>query len=473
MSYNKKNYIVRDSKDNFYEFYLNDGKLTLKNSSIGQTIFKENVLEYAVDIDKDDKIHIVYFDKEGRLNYSLYYKEKLIEENTFLINKGYKVTLINIKIIYSKLHIFYQAYNCSKGKTAIYHSYLSVGKWIDETIVEINCPKYVSSYFIDYYNEYIYTLYLKDYNSGEYNIKKFNGKIEKWEEFEDTFAIKGATNLSIFVLPSKIVMICFNKLVNHNIQAMVIYKDLNIKNSLWSKEINISDNNKNAVKPIVFYSKDNIYVTWKQGNSIAYKKSTDLLTWTREFIIDTDLEREFNLMFISSNFKHSNLKINRTYMLHAEFIFSPINSKSYYSCDSLTCNSTSKDTELSLQTNDNESKKYKDNYIKKLLSEIEAKDWTIKHVKELNLRLKDEVNILNNLIHDYEDKLQNIKNKQVLNSKAYSQVINKYEKELKLLEEEKNKLFINTNEKVETLLKVIEEKDIIIQKLYRIIKGEK
>lgn len=477
MSYNKKNYIVRDSKDNSYELYLNDGKLTLKSNNTGQPIFKENVLEYAVDIDKDDKIHIVYFDKEGRLNYSIYFKEELKEKNILSVSEEYTLKLLNIRVICSKLHIFYQVYSLNKGVRAVYHNYFYEGEWIDENIAEPSCPQYVSSYCVDYYNDDIYILYPKNYDLGKYSIKKFNTKKNKWEDFENNIIIKGATNLNVFVAPNKILIICFNKLINSNIQTMVIYINLNVSNSLWSSEINISNNNTNALKPTVFYKNNNIYIMWMQGDSIVYKKSSDMINWSKEFVSNIKSENKHNLLHLSNNSKEFNFKINHAYTFYTEFLNSVLNFQSDCSCDILSSDNVNNDISHSENTKLNSSTKasiqiyvdeyaiYKDSYIQKLIREIELKNEKIAYINEVNLKLKNQINVLNNLINEYKSRLQNAKVEQIISNKKHSEAIYKYGNEIKNLEEEKNKSFMDMSKKIESLLKIIQEKDNIIQKL--------
>lgn len=480
MSYNKKIYIVRDSKDNFYEFYLNDGKLTLKNINIGQPIFKENVLEYAIDIDKDDKIHIVYFDKEGRLNYCIYFKEEFKEKNILSVSEKYTLRLLNIKVICSKLHIFYQVYNLNKGITAVYHNYLYEGEWIYENIAEPSCPQYVSSYCLDYYNNDIYFFYPKNYDLGKYSIKKFNTKENRWKDFENSIIIKGATNLNVFIAPNKILIVFFNKLINSNIQTMVIYKDLNVLNSLWSPEINISNNNTNTLKPTVFYKNNSIYIMWMQGDSIVYKKSSDMMNWSKEFVSNIKLQNKYNLVHLSNNSKELNFKINHVYTLYTEFLNSVLNFESDCSCDSLSSDNVSNNSLHGENINLNSSAKasmqigfdkytiYKDSYIQKLIREIESKNEKIVYINEANLKLKNQIDILNNLINEYESRSQNAKVEQIMSNKKHSEAIYKYENEIKNLEEEKNKSFMDMSKKIESLLKIIEEKDNIIQKLYEV-----
>lgn len=50
-----------------------------------------------------------------------------------------------------------------------------------------------------------------------------------------------------------------------------------------------------------------------------------------------------------------------------------------------------------IKVNYNQPIKHNDNYIKKLLREIEMKNGRIKHINELNLRLRDEIDALSNL----------------------------------------------------------------------------
>ncbi|MBC2580277.1 hypothetical protein [Clostridium sp. DJ247] len=484
MSYNKKRYIVRDSKNNFYKICINENKLILENNNIGQLVFKENILEYSIDIDKNDRIHITYFTNRGELSYATYFKKEFEEKNILLVSGEYILKSLNIKIISSKVHVFYQIENLQKKSKFIYHNYFCKGRWIDTKICEIDCPIYVSAYCIDYYNNDIYVFYPTDYELGEYNIKKLDTKSNIWENFDNSIIIKGATNVDFFITPNNTAIVCFNKLIKSNLQVIVGYKDFNISNPLWNFDINLSDNNINNFKPIVFYRKDNIYVMWKQGNGIVYKKSSDMLHWSEAYVLDIKSEDVYNSLYLSSNFKDLDFKINSIYITSTEFLYSMIDFKSDCSYESLSIDDANNnicceanvylnnESMSSQRINYNKIIEEKDDYITMLLNQIVSKDATIDYLNEVNLHLREDINILKNLVNEYEDKLQNIKIEQILDRQKCSETIYKFQNEIRDLEEEKNKLSLDINGKVESLLKIIEEKENIIQKLYEVLKSK-
>ena len=113
--------------------------------------------------------------------------------------------------------------------------------------------------------------------------------------------------------------------------------------------------------------------------------------------------------------------------------------------------------------------KYKDYCIKALLIKIEWKDKNISYLKSTNLGLTNQINSLNNLINEYEDKLHNIKISQLVKGEKYSSNILDYESEIQELKKEKDKLFMDLNLKIQSLLKIVEEKEMVIQNLYNLV----
>lgn len=450
MSYNKKIYVITDSKHNLYKFYLNNKNLILKSSHIGEIIIKKNILEYSVYIDKNDKIHIAYIDKGGQLNYCSYFENKLKEKSILSISEEYLLRMINIIVISSKIHIFYQVYNIKKNIISIYHNYYYEGEWVDEKIAEPCCSQYVSAYDLDCCGELIYMIYPKNYALGEYSIKIYDSNKNHWEYFENTFAIKKSVNLDIFVTPNKILIISFSKFVRSNLQAMIIYKNLNLPNSSWSREKNISNNNINTFKPTLFYKNNSLYVLWQQGNSIVYRRSKDLLNWSNIFVLEVMAENKHELLYFSNDNKDKSFKIKHIYLSYSRFLYFILkcSGKGYYNKKSVT-------------------------YINKLLEQIELKDKRNRYTDELNLNLTGKIEELRDLVNKYEDNLENIKIEQALVKQKCYEIIYQYENEIKVLEEDKNKLFLNMTNKIDKLMKIIEEKEDIIKRLQESNKRER
>lgn len=477
MSYNKKRYIVRDSKDSFYQFYLCNKNLILENSRIGQRVIRENILEYALDIDKSDKIHIIYLNIKGELRY-IVCNNKMEEKNVFVVKDKYILKDLKLKVIDSSIHIFYQVDSLKEDRSAIYHNYLIGSNWVDEKLAETCCPRYICSYFVDCYEKDIYLLYCWNYDLGEYNIKKFDINKNIWEDFQSGILIKDSSSLNFFITPNYIGIICFSKFVDTNIQTFIKYKDFNDLSSKWSLDRNISNSNSNTLKPIIFYKDNYIYVAWKQENRIVYKKSKDILNWSRELILDLKSESIYELMYSNSD-ECANIKINCVYIPYIEFLYSLINSKIEYTYDSLSIESVNdnvlslSDVKLSNESISSLQKKYsefieeKDKRIKSLINEIEEKDTEISRLRETNLILNNQIKCFQNSINEYETKLQNIKAEQVVNNQKYFIAASYYENEIKKLKEEKEKLLQDINNKIQSLLKIIAEKDEIIQRILR------
>ena len=94
---------------------------------------------------------------------------------------------------------------------------------------------------------------------------------------------------------------------------------------------------------------------------------------------------------------------------------------------------------------------------------------SLNRIKERDDRiteLKGEILNLEKEMYNYNE----IKKEEIENIKRYYQEINKYEKKIQELKEEKNKVQLNSDMKINSLLKILEEKNNIISNLHKLLK---
>ncbi|MCY6356047.1 hypothetical protein [Clostridium sp. ZS2-4] len=471
---NKGNYIVKTSKNRFYKFYINNKKLVTEkfigNQKINQAILDEEILNYSLDIDKYDKIHLIYLTINGALKYTSYPSNNN-HMNILTLKNNLSIDTLDIKVLESDIHIFYKTNSLYKNKSLLYHHYFHNNNFLDEEMIEINCPKYVCPYFVDSYKNNIYMLYCNDYDKSQYKIKKFNSFTNLWCDFENNIVIKDANNLNFFVTPNNIGIISYNKAINKNLQTLIIYKDFNTTDSIWSQNICISNNNVNSFKPIIFSKQKYTYVVCKESDSIIYRRSNDLIHWSKEHILNTKQKNIATYAYISNNSNDSIFKINTIYLSCNEALCPIKRSESNY--PSHTSNSTDlsiyklPDADKPLQTNTSAAPEINYDEI------INEKDRTIHSINSMNLYLTDQINILNHELNDYEMLLEKLNAEKLLNNQKHNKNISYYERQINTLKSKINESSINTNKKIQSMLKIINEKEFTIQNLYNLINKTK
>lgn len=183
---------------------------------------------------------------------------------------------------------------------------------------------------------------------------------------------------------------------------------LKIKNESNTRSLNIKIFDSNTQIGIRFFDKGNISVQW---DNVYHKKLQDVLCFQKNL-------------------------------------------------DSYIALELSRDTSISsLEAEDNKTFNDKKNYTETLLKKIKVKEKSIIELKEKILSLEKEVNYHNN-----------IKKEELANMQRYYEQINKYEKIIEDLKEEQYKIQFNTNQKINSLLKIIEEKNNIISNLHSLLK---
>lgn len=471
MTYNKQNCIVRTSKNQIYKFYIENQNLIIEKINIrneeNKTILREGIIDFSLDIDENDKIHVVYTKNKRELVYTQY-PEDIDDINIIKVDYGWTIDSIKVKSIGSNINIFYRSNDLFKSTSYICHKYLCKEKWLDK----ITAQNYISPYFIDNHGEYIYILYCKSRNTGEYKIRKFYLTNDNWDNLEDNMIIKDADNVNFFITPDNIGIISFNKIIENNLQVLIRYKNFNVENSSWSCDINISKSSINAFKPISFYKNDNTYIMWDQGNHIVYRKSKNLSDWSKEYVIPWKDENINKLLYISNDLKNhvldeASIDLSETLQRNANYSNTKeeLKNKASNQINSLfqyLMKEFKLEREILLANI-----KIKKDDIEALLNKIQCQNKTITSLEDNNLNLRNEIDTLNDSIEEYEEKFNELKVEKNSDYKLKSQNIANYESEIIKLKEEKDRLMteiekrkeenINIRKKIESLNNLIEE----------------
>lgn len=105
--------------------------------------------------------------------------------------------------------------------------------------------------------------------------------------------------------------------------------------------------------------------------------------------------------------------------------------------------------------------------IDEILKKLQIQNRIISSMKNTNYKLQEYIIILQKSIEDIEDKIHMLNIEKSLEEQNYYRIVNDYENKIKELIEQNERLFIDLNFKMSSLLSLINEKDIIIQKFMK------
>ena len=302
---NNFNFVLRDSKDHFHRFFISeDNSLLLDSVNSNATapyIIEKDILDYSVDLDKYDKIHILFLNSSGELHYRIHPSKNTERKIGDFNLKANSVRFLTIKTIKEDVHIFYMINDRHSKNWSIYHSLWHNNSWSTNKIVEVTADKLLYPYRIDCTNSNIYLFYSKD-SLYTYGIKKFNLDFFIWGDLDENIELMGAHNASFLINDRNLAFICYNASVNRNLYTIVKYKDLNINSSLWSKDIPLSDASTNAVHPCMIIRNNYTYVLWEEGDALVYRKTdSGLINWIGKNTLLTKKSSVSNSIYISSH----------------------------------------------------------------------------------------------------------------------------------------------------------------------------
>lgn len=468
MLYNKKKYIVQTSHNIFLKFYIKNEKLTLGKNPFNNTkefvLLNEKILNYSLAIDKNDDIHILYVSKNNVLKYTVFPSQNN-SINIVSIKDNFFVDKLDIKIIRNHIHIFYKTNNLYNKKNILWHCYFKENTCNEKNFFHIPYNKYVSPYFIDTYKNDIYLLYCNNYNTNSYSIKKYNITCHDWYDLEDNIIMKDINNLNFFITPHNIGILSYNKSIKNTSQILLKYKNFNKKDSTWSKEIFISNNSINSFKPTIFYKNNYTYVMWYEDTNILYKRSNDLINWSNESNLAIHNKKNPTCIFLSN--KDTSSKFNIIFSAYFKNLYTvPAIS---ISSDDLVSNSLKMPTSNLYNNKPNLNlEKYKE--LQRVFHKIiKDKNNTIEKISSMNSYLLLQINSLKDELNNSEEKFNKLKEEKTKFTKSSTKNIDYYKKELYILESKFQIFSFNKDKKVNSLLKIIQNKDSTIQSLHDLI----
>ncbi|WP_425447171.1 hypothetical protein [Dethiothermospora halolimnae] len=313
--YSKQSYLIRISDGNYYRFHLSgNNKLTysLYDSTGHQKEvrnFGEYVLDFSIDIDTKDRIHIIFISKEGNLIYGIYSNKNWVKKELTKLNiKSNSYKYLTLKIINKTIHIFYSYCNfLNKNIWTIDHICNLKEKWQKRNVITLTPGQFMSPFYVENdKNENIHMVYKsKSYDEEDIYHIKFNSFIRKWDKSPKQISDSKNSNLHpyFFIDNKENAHLVWSILNNSNLK--LVYKKLHYITNGKSKWQNISlpNFNGNNSHPIIFENQGTLKILFRQNNILKCLSSHDYGdNWNKEDISSNISIDNSNFIRYISNF---------------------------------------------------------------------------------------------------------------------------------------------------------------------------
>jgi hypothetical protein len=427
-NYNKA-CLVRTSNNEYYSFFIADGLLIVQsfinNKFSSPLIIRQDVEDYCLAIDENDLIHIACFCPKKLIYFT--YPNQI--NSQVIIYRG-TVSQLHIKILDASVNILYVVENAATS--FLYHSFIASSHWHHIQLEKLETIKYLKPFYIDSWQNELYILLHKNPSIKEYELLSFNLNNKNWTILESiSLNLSNINSLSFFITPKEIALITFNQIIDKNLQVFMKYKKLKDSGGHWSQPINISSNNINAQKPFCLFKENFFYIAWFQEESICYKTSKDLLNWSKE---NTAPIAPSPFSYLSNHQKDIFYKSS----LAPYVFFQSEEQEKLFS--SIINNMFSSIKIITTQLTENNTKNLETEMIKTSTSDYTDDKTNTSYALEVLQKQNDYLN----------------------------EIIGSLKKQISMLQSEKNTNLLNSDKKIKALLKILEEKNKIINELHRL-----
>lgn len=311
-------YILRTSGDVYNKFSINNSNsLIHEEIKDGEVVSKnniaDNIKEYSAAIDREDKIHIIFTEDNIDLKYMV------LQQNNSIVNivsskKGNILRCISIKIILTTPHIFYTLTDVQNNNHIICQSFFAKGSWQCSEIFRAFGPKYIQPYLLEIHRGEVYILFYLYYAEGKLGLYKLDSVKAEWVSVDTNIELKDSSNISFFISPKNMLVIAYNKLINRNFQTIIFYKSLCSKTyDTWKSKV-LSTEGSNTLKPSILVNNDEYYMTWLQGAKVVLIRSKDLIYWENVNTLDKYFDDYQKCFYMRNQSEDFDLKMNCAYL---------------------------------------------------------------------------------------------------------------------------------------------------------------
>lgn len=310
----KKGKLIKSSTGEFYHIYTDKKNYLILNKydennilTEETSIIQEEVLDFAANIDSENKIHLIFLLKDGNLIYYLYNEKKWLKSFIKKLDTQSNIyKYLNIYIINNEINIFYTHANLiNQNLWTIEQLIGTKNNWTKIRVNTFLAEKSPNPYYIDYDNmgniHLVFSAKEKSLNHVYYTF--YNSFIKKWNQIPEKISSSNVNNLFPYLF------------VDSKSNIHIIWSSLNSKNYIlkykkfapigqdkykW-KEIKLPTISNLDFIPIALEDNKTLKILFIKNNKIQYLYSKDYgISWLKSEI-SYEINKDLWLLSYSSN----------------------------------------------------------------------------------------------------------------------------------------------------------------------------
>lgn len=242
------------------------------NISKKDSIVKDILEEYDVDIGLENELYIIYQNKEMHLVLTILKGEERKDINLTL-DPIPEVIDLNIKVMKDKIHIVYIIkIEDEKRLYRIYHNYYDGKDWETHIIKDIIAKKVLNPIKLIEEEENLFLAYYN--NDKEIELKEFDGKTIEWSK---AFKLVDNNNEKLYIdMIRKDSIIYLNYCEFQNDNLVIKYERFRYIDGVYKKEVEkIISNEGSLSNPTIIFYNNNLWVTWVEVDKVISRISED------------------------------------------------------------------------------------------------------------------------------------------------------------------------------------------------------
>lgn len=299
-------WIYIDYRNNIWRFFANDDKELFYRVMYGEdkwtkdNLIDKEVLGFALYVEQDDTMHIVYNNIRGKLKYCTMKDKQWIGKTLYEIdNNEFQIQELKVEIIGSKMHIFYLlAGNENRDHGMLMHCIWS-GRETQVTNLQdvILVPNLKKHYMINVDKENNIKIFFITDEGDEASLNYCSFENNKWSSSKRLYGIQGE-DIGFEVLRNKQDIHILNKSREEG-KYFLEHIHMDVEGNI--KVFKVYESNKDLENPLIFIKDNKLYSCWIEDDKILYSIFEER-KWSKIFYFDRGNElvlRRYNCLIYS------------------------------------------------------------------------------------------------------------------------------------------------------------------------------
>lgn len=283
-------YIYVDYTNNIWKFFENDNKELRYKIMYGEgkwtkeSLIDKEVLGFAVYVEEDETIHIVYSNIKGELKYCTLKDKQWVGKILYKIeNDEFEIQNLKVEIIGNEMHIFYLLIGNDGSDHGVLMHCIWNGKETKDTALQdiILISDLKEHYLINVNKKNNIDIFFITDEGAEISLNYCSFQDHRWSPIKRLYGIQGE-DIGFDVLRDQQEIHILNKSKADSIYFLDhVYIDM----SGNIQEFRVHESNKELAEPILFIESNKLYSCWLEQGEIFYSIFDDE-KWSGVFYFD-------------------------------------------------------------------------------------------------------------------------------------------------------------------------------------------